>query len=557
MRVSTNLIHMQGLQNILEQQAKLVRSQDQLGKGEKLLVPSDDPNAAARIVDLNEAVSQIGQFEENANYATQRLNLEETTLNSVNNVLQRVRELAIQAGNTGTYDLRSEQAIASEIREKLDELLDYANTRDESGDYLFSGYQSSVQAFTTDGQGNYFYNGDEGQLAMQIGSNRQVIANDSGAEIFQLVRQGNGTFAVDAHTTNGGSARISTGSLVDPSAYQAHDFTIEFAEVVPATVPPQYEYDVIDETTGTTVLAAQAYTDGGVIAFNGVQVEISGAPVDGDSFSVRASRNQDIFTSLHELITALETPGSGNVRGSIGGDYINNGFDAGETISFDLNFDGRTINVSVATGGAPTNTTISAAIMASIATDPNVTTNADGSLTLAGTTPGVSSTFQLNGTDINFISDGSNGTNVSSLVVNNLTDLGTGDAVLATTSSGNTVASAATIDAAVAGDAARFAPGDTPRPLLSQRIDNALNNIDRSMDRVVEVTTSIGGRLNSIDSQADDNADRKLHLQTVLSDIRDLDYAEAISNMTFQTSVLQIAQQTFVRVQNLNLFQFL
>ena len=541
---------MQGVQNILRQQAEVVRSQDQLSRGERILAPSDDPSAASRVIDLNEAISQIGQFDENANYATQRLNLEETTLTSVNNVLQRVRELAIQAGNTGTYDLESEQAIASELREKLDELLDYANTQDENGDYLFSGFQSRTQAFTTDGLGNFFYNGDEGQLGIQIGSNRQVIANDSGAEVFQLVREGNGVFATDAHTTNGGTARISTGTVVDPSAYQAQDFTIRFAS------PPD-TYDVINTTTGATVLAAQPYVDGGAITFNGVEVDISGQPAAADEFTVRASRNQDIFTSIHDLITSLETPGSGNVRGTLGGDYINNGWDAGETITFDITFDGQTVNVSVPTGGAPTNNTISAAIMASIGGDANVTTNPDGSLTLAGTTPGLDATFYLDGTDVRFITHGADGTATQSVVINNMADSGSGDAVLDTTSSGNSVSTSAIVDSAVAGSAASFAPGGAPRVLLSQQIGNALENIDQSMQKVIDTTTSIGGRLNSIESQQLDNEDKKLYLQGVLSELKDLDYAEAISNLTFQTTALQIAQQTFVKVQGLNLFNFL
>ena len=556
MRVSTTYIHMQGVKNILEQQSKVIRSQDQLSSGKKNLVPSDDPSAASRVLDLNEAISQIGQFEENGNYATQRLNLEETTIDSSINLLQRVRELAIQAANTGTNDLQTEQVIASEIKEKLQELMDYANTKDENGDYLFAGYQSRVQPFTTDGLGNYFYNGDEGQLALQIGANRQVMANDTGAEVFQLLRTGNGVFNVDANITNGGTGRISTGSVVTPSLYQAHDFSIVFAEVTPATVPPQYQYDVINETTGATVLAAQPYTDGGVIAFNGIEVEISGQPLDGDVFTVEASRHQDIFATLSNLIDSLESPASTEVRGVFGGDYINNGFGAGETVTFDLNFDGQTINFSV-TPPTPTNAEVATQMMTTISTQPGIITNADGTYTLPGTTPGASVTFRRVGDNIEFITAGGTLDNANSVVINNITDVATNDAVLSINTSGNSVATQATLDAAVVGDSASYLAGAPPRSWLSQQIDNALNNIDRSMDKMINVQTSIGGRINSIESQAQDNEAKKVYLQGVRSNIEDLDMAEAISNLTFQTTALQIAQQTFVRIQNLNLFNFL
>ncbi|MFW2374708.1 MAG: flagellar hook-associated protein FlgL [Gammaproteobacteria bacterium] len=550
MRVSTNLIHMQGVQNMLEQQAKLVDVQNQLSRGEKYSVPSDNPNAASRVLDLNEVISQISQYEENANYATQRLNLEESTLISSNNVLQRIRELSIQAANTAVNDLQSERAIAAEIRERINELFDYANTKDESGDYLFSGFQSKTQAFTTDGLGNYFYNGDEGQMAIQVGSNRQVVANDSGAEVFQLIRQGNGTFTVDAHSTNGGSGRISTGTVQDKTAYSAHDFTISFDN-------PADTYDVVNNTTGATVLTAQAYNEGNVIAFNGIEVEISGTPAAGDSFAVKASRNQDIFSSLSDLASVLEAPEIGDVRGVIGGDFIANGFAAGENISFDLTFDGiAPINVTV-NAPTPTNNEVATDIIASIALVAGPA-NPDGSYTINGTTPGVSMTFWHNTVtdEIEFRSDGATGVTVNSLVVDNFVDPTT-DALMTVTGGGNTTATSNTLDASIVGDSVNFASGAAHRSHLSQQIDNALNNIDRAMDKIIGVHTSIGGRLNSIDSQLDDNEAKKVHLQSVRSDIKDLDYAEAISNLNFQTTALQVAQQTFVQVQNLNLFNFI
>ncbi len=561
MRVSTNLIQQQGVRSILEKQAQLLESQNELSSGKKINKPSDDPSGASRITGLNEALSQIKQFDENANYAQQRLNLEESTINSSTNVLQRVRELAIQAGNVGINDLQSESIIASEIKERLNELFDYANTRDESGNYVFSGYQSKTQAFTTDGVGNYFFNGDEGQLAVQIGSSRQVLANNSGSEIFQQIRTGNGDFSVDANSTNGGTARISTGSVVDPSAYQANDFSIVFDEVVPATDPVTLTYSVFNNTTGsaTPVAGPTAYNDGNVIAFNGIEVEISGDPVDGDIFTVNASRNQDIFTSLSDLVSSLQTPGTGDVRGVIGGDFINNGFDnvAGDTVSFDINFDGITLSpISVAVGVGDSNTTIAQSMVDAIGLAAGVAANTDGSYTVPGTTAGVDVTFRRVGDNVEFLTSGGSSTNLNRLQISNLAD-GASDAVLDISGSGNSISTQTTLDAAVPGDSANYLSGTPHRAQLSQQIDNALNNIDRAMDNMIKVQTSIGGRVNSIDSQRDDNESKTVSLQSVRSEIEDLDIAEAITNITFQTTALQVSQQTFVRIQGLSLFDLI
>ncbi|HED36002.1 MAG TPA: flagellar hook-associated protein 3 [Gammaproteobacteria bacterium] len=561
MRVSTALIQQRGVQSILEKQEQLIKTQNQLSEGKRILSPSDDPGGASRIIDLNEALSQITQLDENAGFATQRLNLEEDTLNSSTNILQRVRELAIQAANTGVNDLQSEQAIASEIKERLAELFDNANTRDENGDYVFSGFQTKTRAFTTDGAGNYFYNGDEGQLSLQIGPDRQVAASDSGAEVFQLIRTGNGDFAVDANSTNGGTGRISTGSVVSPAVYQAQDFSVVFDEVTPATVPVSLTYSIFNNTTGVAapVVGPTAYNDGGVIAFNGVEVEISGDPVDGDIFTVQASRNQDVFTSLGNLVNSLQAPGTGDVRGIIGGDFTANGFDAGDTITFDINFDGTPINgVSVVVAGGDTNTIIAQKTLDAIGLAAGVGVNLDGSYTVAGATPGVDVTFRLVGDNVEFITRGGTTANLNSVQVNNFIDTTSADAVLDVTGSGNSVTTQTTLDGSVVGgDNAAFLVGSPPRAQLSQQIDNALNNIDRAMDKIISIQTSIGGRLNSVDSQTEDNEVKTLQLQTIRSEIEDLDFAEAISNLTFQTTALQVAQQTFVRIQGLNLFDLI
>ena len=549
------------MRSILDKQEQLLRLQTQLSSGKKLTAPSDDPSSASRIIDLNEAISQITQYGENADYAKQRLNLEEATLNASTNILQRVRELSIQAANTGVNDLQSELAIASEIKERLAELFDNANIRDENGDYVFSGFQSKTKAFTTDGTGNYFYNGDAGQLAVQIGADRQVASNDSGADVFQLMRTGNGDFAVDANSTNGGTARISTGSVVSPATYQAEDFSIVLDEVTPATIPSSFTYSVFNNTTGapTAVLGPVAYNDGNVIAFNGIEVEISGDPVDGDVFTVQASRNQDIFTSLNNLVNSLQSPGTGDVRGIIGGDFINNGFDnvGGDTVTFDINFDGIAINgISVAVGIGDSNTVIAQSTLDAIGLAAGATANTDGSYTIPGTTPGVDITFRRVGDNVEFLTSGGTSLNLNSVQLSNLADVA-GDAVLEITGSGNSVATQTTLDAAVAGDTVDFLAGTPHRSMLSQQIDNALNNIDRAMDKIINVQTSIGGRLNSIDSQVNDNEARTLQLQTVRSEIEDLDIAEAITNITFQTTALQVAQQTFVRIQGLSLFDLI
>ena len=131
MRVSTIGMYLNGLTSMQRLQSALDVTQRQISSGRRILTPSDDPIAAARSLELREAVGRLEQFDRNANIATNRLSQEESALQSVNNVLQRVRELSLQ-GNNATQTNESRRQIAVEIRELREQLVQIANQNTSS-----------------------------------------------------------------------------------------------------------------------------------------------------------------------------------------------------------------------------------------------------------------------------------------------------------------------------------------------------------------------------------------------------------------------------------------
>ncbi len=91
---------------------------------------------------------------------------------------------------------------------------------------------------------------------------------------------------------------------------------------------------------------------------------------------------------------------------------------------------------------------------------------------------------------------------------------------------------------------------DAPTAVSLDQLDNALENI-------IGFQASVGARLNAIDNQEDANSALLLQLAESRSNIEDLDLVEAAARLSQQTTILQAAQQAFVRVQSLNLFNFL
>ena len=82
-------------------------------------------------------------------------------------------------------------------------------------------------------------------------------------------------------------------------------------------------------------------------------------------------------------------------------------------------------------------------------------------------------------------------------------------------------------------------------------------NVDAAIEQVSSVRTSVGVRMNWIDDQAALNDNFNLDLQRTMSEIEDLDIADAIGRLQLQMVSLQAAQQTFVKTQNLSLFNYL
>jgi|TARA_R110002096_G_scaffold268308_1_gene461969 flagellar hook-associated protein 3 FlgL len=191
-RISTSLAQQLGINSILSQQAQVNQTQQQISLGKRILTPSDDPAGSVYILDLNQSISRTEQFQSNIEYARNRLSLSDSTLQNVTNSIQRVRELAIQGFNdTNTAEDRG--FIAQEMFQRLDELLALSNTKDANGDFLYAGFKSQTQAFTGSAStGTFSYQGDQGQRLIQIGENRSLADNNSGAEVFFNLKDKNG-----------------------------------------------------------------------------------------------------------------------------------------------------------------------------------------------------------------------------------------------------------------------------------------------------------------------------------------------------------------------------
>jgi flagellar hook-associated protein 3 FlgL len=304
MRISTNVLFDTGINRISEMQARLAQTQNQISTGRRILTPADDPVAAAQALLVSQSQSANEQLSLNRQNANHALSLEETALQSVTSLMQDVKTLIVGAGN-GTLDNTQRAYYAAELEGIFNEMLGLANSSDGAGNYLFAGYQSTVQPFSKTATGAQ-YGGDQGQRMAQIGASRQIATGDSGSAIFERNKTGNGTFVAAAATANTGSGIVSSGSIVDAAALTGHNYEVTFTVASDVTT-----YEIVDNSTvpATTLPGGPFdYKSGQAITFDGLQFDVKGEPANGDSFVVEPSKNQSVFTTLTNLIAVLNQP---------------------------------------------------------------------------------------------------------------------------------------------------------------------------------------------------------------------------------------------------------
>jgi flagellar hook-associated protein 3 FlgL len=92
---------------------------------------------------------------------------------------------------------------------------------------------------------------------------------------------------------------------------------------------------------------------------------------------------------------------------------------------------------------------------------------------------------------------------------------------------------------------------------LTASLNTAMSQLDRGLDNVLTTRSTLGLRLNEVDALQTAGSDTSIQLQQTLSQLQNVDYASALSNLTQQQMTLQAAQQSFVKVANLSLFNYL
>ena len=317
MRISTSMIYDSGVRSVQSQTSTLLHTQQQIATGRRMLSPSEDPVAAARALEINQAKEINGTYAVAQGNAKSTMSLVDSQLSAASDLLTRVRELAVQAGDAAlsSSDLRS---ISSELRAHFDELISLGNSTDGTGQYLFSGYQGSNKPFSGSVESGVTYQGDDGQRALRVSSSRNLPVSESGNSIFMNIKNGNGVFLTGARSQksiNATGLHVDATTVSNPPTVSGNlemRFWVDSADVLGGGAGQAY-YDLVD-TSGNSIFTGAASATGAGGSYtnaytSGIPINISdgGANDYGATVAVSGSPQTGDIISLERTATAIST----------------------------------------------------------------------------------------------------------------------------------------------------------------------------------------------------------------------------------------------------------
>lgn len=522
MRISTSQIFSIASKGIGDANVAIAKTQEQMSTGQRVLSPADDPVAATKIMQLNESLARVEQYGKNIALAENDLQMEESTLNSVTNLILRMQELAVQAGNTSILTTNEYRALATEVDSRVEELMNLANAQSANGDYIFAGYKSKSPPFVQLGEDSFTYVGDEGQKLIKVSDTVKIPVTDSGKNIFVDVASANNTVqtSVDEDNARGSSVEISIGQVVDQVVYDEfypEDMVIKFNREGDIA-PPGQNFTITAKSTGEVLMANHPYVPGEELTLEGIQFQLKGNPVAA-------------FPATLDF-----APGVGLGTTTIAG-------------SFDLTVNGVTETITLA--GVQT-------------ADIEMTRGANGpaldrlGITLEPHPVTGDLRFRMpEGENFSLDATASPGLDavlfggIGSAVTSDGDPTRTGDKLYVNSSDSQGLLTTL----------ARFSEAmkqvdNSPesKEVLSAIVADTLSNLGNAQVSVIETMSSLGARFNTLESTKNLHLDTDFVSREILSELQDLDYAEAASRLAAQQLVLEAAQASFVRISQLSLF---
>lgn len=163
MRISHQMLHQNSVANMNNSMGRFQKAYNEALTGKQVTKPSDDPHGASKAMELKSAISTNEQYERNTGEAKLWLDETDQTVNEMVNVMQRVRELAVQ-GNNETLSPEDRGVVALEVEALTEQLRQFADTKVNGADLFTKPDAGTPKVITVGGGLNIQVNATEEKL---------------------------------------------------------------------------------------------------------------------------------------------------------------------------------------------------------------------------------------------------------------------------------------------------------------------------------------------------------------------------------------------------------
>jgi flagellar hook-associated protein 3 FlgL len=182
MRVSDQQLYGSTIGNLQRTKERMVTAQEQIASQQRIAKPSDDPSIFGQVILDKSALADNDQWMRNIQFGTARVAVADQTLGETQNLIGRVRELAVQA-RSDTTSAQGRVTIAQEVRQLHRQLIQLANT-EVAGQPVFAGTKTNAPPFVLGTGDTVSYQGNSESQSIAVGPNQTTQIVLPGDQVF-------------------------------------------------------------------------------------------------------------------------------------------------------------------------------------------------------------------------------------------------------------------------------------------------------------------------------------------------------------------------------------
>ena len=305
-RVATDSMYRNSVYYMQRRNLELEKVNEQYNTGKKYQSAADSPSNFASTMRLEHDIAMYEQYTTNSGYALDNLTLEETSLSTINEVLDRANVL-LQSGVNGSYSGTELNSISQELKEIQKQIYDLINTKTATGESIFSGGLSDIDAYIRLDNGTYKCQADCSQRFVQASSSAKIAVSDSAKNFFQ-------------HVETARSVDVTGGLTFSYSDYQSFESFYNrnyLTDTDPDTETTKNTYTVtqigteyaVTDYSGNEVARSAAGAKN--LNFNGLNLNLEN--VSGSAtFTLATATNDNVLNTIGEAIDAIDDYNNGD-----------------------------------------------------------------------------------------------------------------------------------------------------------------------------------------------------------------------------------------------------